>query len=149
MDNKERKILKKLVGEGYKLKSQHNNPDWCEALENAENLLIDKRSLNNLNDYYIDELVDIRKKARETKNWELSDRLRDYLDTKSVIIMDSKEGQVVYYQLKGTTRSDLIKKLENDKRALAHHDAWLYSMKMSGAKKQKVKKSKVNKEIII
>ena len=60
-----RKILKKLVGQAYKLKAQHNNEDWRNALENAEELLIDKRTLDNLDDYYIDELVDIRAKSRE------------------------------------------------------------------------------------
>lgn len=35
------KILKKLVSEGYKLKAQHNNPDWKKALENAEGKLIE------------------------------------------------------------------------------------------------------------
>ncbi len=144
-----RKILKKLVSEGYKLKAQHSNKDWKDALENAASLLVDKRSLDNLDDYYIDELIDIREKARNNKNWELSDRLRDYLDTKSVIIMDTKSGQVVYHQLKGTTRSDLVKKMESDKRALANHDAWLYSMLSSSKKAHKVKKSKTNKEIII
>ena len=34
------KALKKLVSEGYKLKAQHNNSQWLEALENAEHLLI-------------------------------------------------------------------------------------------------------------
>lgn len=35
------KVLKKLVSEGYKLKEQHNNPKWREALENAEETLIE------------------------------------------------------------------------------------------------------------
>lgn len=39
-DNEIEKVLKKLVGEGYKLKAQHNNKDWREALENAERVLI-------------------------------------------------------------------------------------------------------------
>jgi hypothetical protein len=34
------KILKKLVSEGYKLKSQHNNDKWRKALEDAEELII-------------------------------------------------------------------------------------------------------------
>ena len=34
------KALKQLISEGYKLKSHHNNKDWKEALENAEELLI-------------------------------------------------------------------------------------------------------------
>ena len=40
------KALKKLVSEGYKLKSQHNNPEWREALENAEELLIKIKNEN-------------------------------------------------------------------------------------------------------
>jgi hypothetical protein len=34
------KVLKKLVSEGYKLKQQHNNPEWRKALEDAEEILI-------------------------------------------------------------------------------------------------------------
>lgn len=37
------KALKKLVSEGYKLKAQHNNPDWKKALEDAEAILISKK----------------------------------------------------------------------------------------------------------
>lgn len=46
---------------------------------------------------YIDELVDIRKEAREKKNWKLSDDIRNYLDTKLVFIIDHKEYQEVHY----------------------------------------------------
>lgn len=45
----------------------------------------------------IEELIDIRKKAREDKDWNLSDDIRNYLDTKLVYIFDSKFGQEVYY----------------------------------------------------
>ena len=38
------KILRAIVGEGYKLKAQHNNPEWRKALEDAEGLLIRLRS---------------------------------------------------------------------------------------------------------
>lgn len=34
------KALKQLVSEGYKLKAQHSNVEWREALENAEDILI-------------------------------------------------------------------------------------------------------------
>lgn len=44
MDKAELKILRKIVGEGYKLKAQHNNPEWREALESAEGLLIDEKA---------------------------------------------------------------------------------------------------------
>ena len=139
-----RKILKKLVGQGYKLKAQHNNEDWGNALENAEELLIDKRTLDNLDDYYIDELVDIRAKSRENKEWELADRLRNYLDSKSVIIMDTKNGQEVHYLPNNQTREDLVNRINADKKALSMHEAWLYSMKSSGKSKKKVVKKKKN-----
>jgi len=38
------KILRAIIGEGYKLKAQHNNPEWRKALEDAEGLLIKLRS---------------------------------------------------------------------------------------------------------
>ena len=41
MDSKELKVLKRIVAEGYKLKAQHNNPDWRKALEDAEQLIIE------------------------------------------------------------------------------------------------------------
>ena len=139
-----RKILKKLVGQAYKLKAQHNNEAWRNALENAEELLIDKRTLDNLDDNYIDELVDIRAKSRENKDWELADRLRNYLDGKSVIIMDTKNGQEVHYLPNNQTREDLVNRINADKKALAMHEAWLYSMKSSGKSKKKVVKKKKN-----
>lgn len=46
---------------------------------------------------YIDELIDIRKYARVSKNWHLSDKIRDYLDEKLVFIFDANWGQEVYY----------------------------------------------------
>lgn len=139
-----RKILKKIVGQGYKLKAQHSNDEWRDALENAEELLIDRRTLDNLDDYYIDELVDIRAKARNNKDWELADKLRNYLDSKSVIIMDTKSGQEVHYLPNNQTREDLVNRINKDKRALAMHDAWLYSIK-SGSEKKSKKITKIKK----
>lgn len=145
LNKKLRKIIKNVVGQGYKLKAQHSNPEWREALEAAESLLIDKRTLDNLDDYYIDELIGIRKDARIRRDWETSDKIRDYLDAKSVIIMDTKDGQVVYHEKKGTTRADLVKRLQKEKQAEALHEAWLYSMRESMKSKQKEKeKYKIN-----
>lgn len=118
-----------MVSEGYKLKMQHYRPKWREALEAAEEVLIDNRTLDNLDDYYIDELVDIRAKARMNKNWELADRLRDYLDTKSVIIMDTKDGQIVHYLTGNKTRQDLIDKQNKERKLIALQEAWLYTIK--------------------
>jgi uncharacterized protein YfbU (UPF0304 family) len=47
MTKEEYKILKNIVAEGYKLKSQHSNPEWRKALENAEQLLIDEKEKIN------------------------------------------------------------------------------------------------------
>ena len=44
MTKAEIKILKNIVGQGYKLKAQHNNPEWRKALEDAELLLIDEKN---------------------------------------------------------------------------------------------------------
>ena len=50
MTKEEIKILRKIVGEGYGLKAQHNNPKWRTALENAEALLIKARKEDKEND---------------------------------------------------------------------------------------------------
>ena len=41
------------------------------------------------------ELLEKRKKAREDKNWELSDQLRDELREKGYIVKDTKEGMTL------------------------------------------------------
>lgn len=81
-----------------------------------------------LTDYYISELVDIREKVRREKQYDLADRIRDYLDTKDVFIFDSLDGQIVYYKAKRTTRIELIKKMNKEKQANKLFDSWLYSM---------------------
>lgn len=64
--------------------------------------------------YYIDELSYMREQARVEKNWELSDQIRKYLDTKNVFCVDSKDGQVVYHlPLPILSRSEALKKVEN------------------------------------
>lgn len=50
MTKDELKILKKIVGEGYKLKAQHSNPDWRKALEDAEQLLISNKQVKSTTD---------------------------------------------------------------------------------------------------
>ena len=80
-----------------------------------------------IEDKYIDELVDLRRKAREQKNWKLSDKIRDYLDTKHSFVFDTKDGQVIYHGAKGT-RTDLINQLKEDSRAVKIFNSWLYSL---------------------
>lgn len=77
---------------------------------------------------YDSELIEIREEARKNKEWKLSDEIRDYLDTKEIFVFDTKDGQVIYYELEGMTRSKLIDKINKDKRAEKIFDAWLYSM---------------------
>ena len=43
----------------------------------------------------IQELLERRKKAREDKDWELSDKIRDIITEKGYIIKDSKEGMSI------------------------------------------------------
>ena len=43
----------------------------------------------------IQEMVDLRNKARADKNWEESDRLRDELMSKGYVVKDGKQGTVV------------------------------------------------------
>jgi hypothetical protein len=76
-----------------------------------------------LGNKYVSELIEIRRKARVNNNYALSDEIRNYFDT--------KEGQVIYHELKGMTRSELIKKLNKGKQANKLFDSWLYSMSKS------------------
>ena len=108
--------------------------------------------------YTIEEIVSLRSTARTEKNWALSDKSRDYLDSKHVFIFDSKEGQIVYYEtatkrvvkwfkdekgeylkdengqfikdvtIRETTRQDVVDKINADNKADALFDAWLYTM---------------------
>ncbi len=43
----------------------------------------------------IDELLAFRKKARDEKNWEIADKIRNTLDGHGLILKDSKDGTVV------------------------------------------------------
>jgi hypothetical protein len=74
------------------------------------------------------ELVYKREKARENKDFVLSDKIRDELDSKGVIIFDTKDGQEVYYTI-NSTRQDVVDKINRHKRAEAMFNAWLFSMK--------------------
>lgn len=78
----------------------------------------------------IDELIDIRRQAREEKDWKLSDEIRDYLDTKFVFIFDHKEGQEVYHRTRGT-REDIVKEIQKDKKLEKDFNSWLYSIQSS------------------
>jgi hypothetical protein len=76
----------------------------------------------------VHELLDKRKLARQNKDWEMSDIIRDKLDKNFVFVFDTPKGEDVYFELEGMTRDKLIEKINKDKRAEKQFDAWLYSM---------------------
>lgn len=84
----------------------------------------------NYKSKYIDELIEIRKNARQNKDWILSDKIRTYLNGKQVYIFDTEEGQIVYHR-KNQTRNGLIDKIQQESRAKKLFDAWLYSINTS------------------
>ena len=43
----------------------------------------------------IKQLIEERKKAREEKNWQLSDEIRDKIKEKGFIVKDTKEGMTI------------------------------------------------------
>lgn len=84
----------------------------------------------DLQNKYIDELIDIRKESRQNKDWVLSDRIRNYLDSKHVFIFDTKNGQEVYHRIKGT-REEIIIEMQKDRDAEKRFDSWLFSTRAS------------------
>ena len=44
--------------------------------------------------YYkrMEDLIEFRKQARDAKNWEVSDKIRNALDEFNIILKDSKDG---------------------------------------------------------
>lgn len=62
-------------------------------LENSEKY-IEEQSKMDLPDEII-ELIEKRKKAREEKNWQLSDEIRDVLKEKGYLVKDTKEGMTL------------------------------------------------------
>jgi hypothetical protein len=72
------------------------------------------------------ELVYNREIARNNKDFELSDKIRNELDLKGVIIIDTNKGQEVYFTI-NKTREQVIEKIQADARGESIFDAWLYS----------------------
>ncbi len=62
-------------------------------LENSKKYLDESKKVELPEE--IKELIEKRKKARENKDWALSDEIRDILKQKGYIIKDSKEGMLV------------------------------------------------------
>ena len=62
-------------------------------IKNSENYIKSKKEINLPKD--IIEILEKRKKARENKNWDLSDKIRDEIKEKGYIVKDTKNGVVV------------------------------------------------------
>jgi len=64
---------------------------------------------------YISEsqLVHIRQLAKKDKDYELSDQIRDYLDSIGIILMDCPDGSCLESFGKGLTREYVISKMKN------------------------------------
>jgi len=100
---------------------------------------------NNFQKRYVDELVFLREKIREKKNWKFADVIRKYLDEKGTFVFDTKDGSVTnhvpekYFENKPqgiTKRQFFEKKLQEELKAERMFDAWLYSTLQSGKKKK-------------
>lgn len=75
----------------------------------------------------IDEHIYLWLTALEDKDYTEADRIRDLLETKSVFCSTTKDGYEVLHCKKGTTREDLRKELNAEKR----FDGWLKTIKLS------------------
>ncbi len=62
-------------------------------LANAEKYINEQKEVEIPEE--IVELVEKRKKAREEKNWELSDKIRDEIKEKGYVVKDTKEGMTI------------------------------------------------------
>lgn len=69
-----------------------------------------------LENYLIDELIEIRESAREGKDYKLCDKIRDYLDSHLVFIFDGVNGQEIYHLTKSSFKfKEQIEKKNNNK----------------------------------
>ena len=90
---------------------------------------------------YVDELIEIRKEARQNKDWKLCDEIRNYLDIKLVFIFDTKAGQEIYYLFEEyfknkenkietfamSNRQYIEYRIQQEIRHNNNFNAWLYS----------------------
>lgn len=65
-----------------------------------------------IQDHNTDFLCAVREKAKEYKNYLLSDQIRNELDSRGSFCFDTPKGQVVYHLGKGYTRDYVSKNLQ-------------------------------------
>ena len=76
-------------------------------LVNSENYMNKQNNVNIPEE--ILELLEKRKRAREEKNWNLSDQIRDEIRKRGYIVKDTKEGMTVEKMPLGTEPFDITK----------------------------------------
>jgi hypothetical protein len=84
----------------------------------------------DLSEYLIDELIYIREQVRLEKNYELSDKIRNYLDDNSTFVFDTPTGQEVYHY-PNRTRQEIVEEINKNSRADRVFNSWLYSINCS------------------
>ena len=60
--------------------------------EELENVLKHVSEILGENFDTMEDLIEFRKQARDAKNWEVSDKIRNALDEFNIILKDSKDG---------------------------------------------------------
>lgn len=110
------------------------------------------------NQILVDQLIDIRQKLRDNKQWEYCDQIRNYLDEKLIFVFDNKDSQDVYYltenyfrfQAQNPLTNQLSKrkyveyKIKQDIQAEKNFEAWLYSINESMKSKNKPKDEQIH-----
>jgi cysteinyl-tRNA synthetase len=69
---------------------------YINFMEKVLGLSEETESNNNLLDGTVQVLIGLRKKARQDKNFALSDRIRDDLKAMGIQLMDGKDGEITY-----------------------------------------------------
>ncbi|MBL7857098.1 MAG: cysteine--tRNA ligase [Cyclobacteriaceae bacterium] len=83
-------LLKQIDSETFEFFKQH----YISFIEDVLGLRMEEEHNSDLVNGVINVLIDLRKRARQDKNFALSDKIRDELKTLGVQIMDGKNGEM-------------------------------------------------------
>lgn len=75
----------------------------------------------------IDEAIELRREARANKDYDLSDQLRLFLDSKRVYCLDSKDDMLVIHDSSIKDREDFNNYIKEQKRLHSLVDSFTYS----------------------
>ena len=93
----------------------------------------------NLKEKYTEELIYLRKRARDSNYYDLSDLIRTELDSRFSFVFDTPDGQVIYHELKGMTRAKVIEKINKNIKSNNVWDARLYTLRKQNENEEKYK----------